>query len=136
PRLLPACDSARIRRRAGMRRRGSPRPRPPTGSRTGFVASRFGDASPQMLPPARGIRTAAFCYRPAVARDVGIALDRFPMRRVGLVVLAIGLTGFLIASGVHTRSAEAWETARWLLLGVAVTGLVFTILPGTTGRAQ
>src|SRR5262245_61593538 len=119
-----------------MRRRGAPRPRRPTGSRAGFFACRFGLRSAANATPSPGNSNRRLCYRPAGARDVGIALDRFPMRRVGLVVLAIGLTGFLIASGVHTRSAEAWETARWLLLGVAVTGLVFTILPGRTGPAQ
>ena len=58
------------------------------------------------------------------------------MRRVGVVVLALGLVGFLLASGVHAKSPAGWQTARWLLLGVAVTGLVFTILPGRTGKAQ
>ena len=52
------------------------------------------------------------------------------MRRVGLVFLGIGLAGFLIASGAGSARGPAWENARWLLLGVAVMGLVFTILPG------
>ena len=58
------------------------------------------------------------------------------MRRVGLVVLGLGLAGFLIASGAHAASRAGWETARWLLLGVAVTGLVFTILPGKAHPTQ
>jgi len=57
------------------------------------------------------------------------------MRRVGLVVLALGLAGFLLASGDRARRGESWEKARWILLGVAVSGLVFTILPGKTDAA-
>jgi len=56
------------------------------------------------------------------------------MRRVGLVCLALGLAGFLIASGARDVH-PGWETARWLLLGVAVTGFVFTVLPGKTRGA-
>jgi hypothetical protein len=56
------------------------------------------------------------------------------MRRVGLVCLALGLTGFLLASGAHDVH-PGWETVRWLLLGLAVIGLVFTILPGKTAGA-
>jgi len=71
------------------------------------------------------------------------------MRRVGLVLLAIGLAGFLFASAQKSRyetvvagaagetasspAAEhvlRWETARWLLVGVGVIGVVFTVLPG------
>jgi hypothetical protein len=52
------------------------------------------------------------------------------VRRVGLIFLAIGVGGFLVASQIHPRYQEAWETARWMLVGVAVMGLVFTILPG------
>ena len=70
------------------------------------------------------------------------------MRRVGLVLLAIGLAGFLLASaqraGYETaegsvtapasandrKTRDAWETARWLLAGTAVMGIVFTALPG------
>ncbi len=51
------------------------------------------------------------------------------MRRVGLVFLTIGLAGFLVASGDHARP-QVWENARWMLLGVAVMGVVFTALPG------
>ena len=68
------------------------------------------------------------------------------MRRIGLVLLAIGLAGFLLASAQKSRyemgaagatagspAAEKllrWETARWLLVGVGVIGVVFTVLPG------
>ena len=70
------------------------------------------------------------------------------MRRVGLVLLAVGLAGFFFASTQRVqaekatrgtsaessvrarRASERWETTRWLLLGAAVMGLVFTILPG------
>jgi len=70
------------------------------------------------------------------------------MRRIGVILLVIGLAGFLFASSQRsgyesvegklktTFSSEerskkdAWETARWMLLGAAVIGLVFVILPG------
>lgn len=52
------------------------------------------------------------------------------MRRVGLVFLAIGLGGFLLASQKFPSYQDAWETARWMFAGVAVMGLVFTIFPG------
>jgi hypothetical protein len=69
------------------------------------------------------------------------------MRRVGLILLAIGVAGFLFATyqrGLHeptpgvpgtpppaeSRARDAWETARWLLVGTAVIGAVFTALPG------
>jgi|RhiMetdeSRZDD1v2_1073273.scaffolds.fasta_scaffold02385_18 hypothetical protein len=70
------------------------------------------------------------------------------MRRVGLILLVVGLAGFLFASAQRSRyeksaseatasdrsrqsrRLEAWETARWMILGAAVMGLVFTVLPG------
>lgn len=72
------------------------------------------------------------------------------MRRVGLILLAIGVAGFLLASSqaarwerpertlrapdqppaAETRAHAAWENARWILLGTAVMGVVFTVLPG------
>jgi hypothetical protein len=56
------------------------------------------------------------------------------MRRPGLVFLAVGLAGFLAASGIHGRLAGiVWEDARWMLLGVAVMGVVLTIFPGKRG---
>jgi hypothetical protein len=52
------------------------------------------------------------------------------VRRVGLVFLAIGLGGVLLASQKFPSYQDAWETARWMFAGVAVMGLVFTIFPG------
>jgi hypothetical protein len=69
------------------------------------------------------------------------------MRRVGLILLAAGLASFLFASEQRARytklgasseapsyrersAADAWETARWLMAGTALMGLVFTVLPG------
>jgi hypothetical protein len=60
------------------------------------------------------------------------------------MLLAAGLAGFLFATAQKTRyeaSAPAagspasraiyrWETTRWLLVGMGVIGLVFTVLPG------
>ena len=72
------------------------------------------------------------------------------MRRVGLILLAIGVAGFLLASSqsarwerpertlrapdqppaAATRAHAAWENARWILVGTAVMGVVVTALPG------
>jgi hypothetical protein len=54
------------------------------------------------------------------------------MRRVGLIFLAAGLAGFLFASSQHALrpAVEAWETGRWLFVGMAVMGVVFVVLPG------
>jgi hypothetical protein len=70
------------------------------------------------------------------------------MRRLGLIVLVLGIVGFLVASsqrgGYDTVQGQIkatfsqsekskkdfWETARWLSAGVAVIGLVLVILPG------
>jgi hypothetical protein len=68
------------------------------------------------------------------------------VRRLGVLLLAAGLAGFLYSSSrkskaeslaagstVSSPGAQAayrWETARWLIAGTAVIGLVFTILPG------
>lgn len=54
------------------------------------------------------------------------------MRRVGLIFLAAGLAGFLFASSQRARhpSVDAWETGRWLFVGMAVMGVVFVVLPG------
>lgn len=70
------------------------------------------------------------------------------MRRTGMILLVLGIVGFLFASsrraGYDTvegaikttfsseqRSNKAtWETARWLSLGMGVIGLVFVLLPG------
>ena len=70
------------------------------------------------------------------------------MRRIGVVLLVLGLAGFVIASSQRSgydsvegaikttfsssekSKKEGWETARWLSLGVGVVGLVFVLLPG------
>ncbi len=68
------------------------------------------------------------------------------MRRAGLILLCLGLGGFLLgtlqrerfdspAGGAEMsdgdrKARDAWETARWLFVGTAVIGLVFTALPG------
>lgn len=68
------------------------------------------------------------------------------MRRVGLILLAAGLAGFLLGSTqksryeradvaltdtpADSRAADAWETARWILAGIGVMGVVFIVLPG------
>ncbi len=70
------------------------------------------------------------------------------MRRIGLILLVLGIVGFLLASsrraGYDTvegaikttfsseqrSNKQTWETARWLSLGMGVIGLVFVLLPG------
>ena len=70
------------------------------------------------------------------------------MRRLGVIVLVLGIAGFLVASsqrgGYDTVQGQIkatfsqsekskkdfWETARWLSAGVAVIGLVLVVLPG------
>ena len=70
------------------------------------------------------------------------------MRRLGVIVLVLGLAGFLVASSKRgsydtvqgaiksTFSQEEkgkkdfWEIARWVSLGAGVIGLVLVILPG------
>ena len=55
------------------------------------------------------------------------------MRRVGLVFLALGLAGFLFASHAAGGRPGAWDDARWAMLGIAVMGVVFVVLPGKEG---
>ena len=70
------------------------------------------------------------------------------MRRLGVIVLVIGIAGFLLASSRRgsydsvegtlktTFSQEEkgkkdiWETARWVCVGGAVIGLVLIVFPG------
>ncbi len=70
------------------------------------------------------------------------------MRQLGVIVLVLGLAGFLVAtsqrggydtvegaiktafSQVERGKKDFWETARWLCAGAAVIGLVLVILPG------
>ncbi len=58
------------------------------------------------------------------------------MRRVGLVFLALGLSGFLFASHAAGGRAGGWDDARWALLGVAVMGVVFVVLPEKARSAR
>jgi len=70
------------------------------------------------------------------------------VRRVGFILLVLGIAGFLLASSKRAgydsvegavkstfssserSQKEGWETARWLAAGVGVIGLVFVLLPG------
>jgi len=70
------------------------------------------------------------------------------MRKVGLILVAIAVVGFLIASGERSRydttqgavkaavspseraKRDFWEKTRWLLAGAGIIGVVLTILPG------
>jgi hypothetical protein len=70
------------------------------------------------------------------------------MRRVGIILMVLGLAGFLFATnrsasdgsvegGIKAAASsserakkDAWETGRWLFAGAAVMGLVLTVLPG------
>lgn len=70
------------------------------------------------------------------------------MRRIGIVLLVVGLAGFLVASSQRgsynsvegslkavfsseeRAKKDAWETGRWIFIGMAVVGIVLTILPG------
>jgi hypothetical protein len=70
------------------------------------------------------------------------------MRRIGILLLVIGLAVFLVAtsqrSGYDTLEGQiksavsseerskksAWDTARWLGVGVGVVGLVLVLMPG------
>ena len=52
------------------------------------------------------------------------------MRRVGVVLVALGVAGFLFASHAASEPGRGWDDARWALLGIAVMGVVFNVLPG------
>ncbi len=70
------------------------------------------------------------------------------MRRIGLILLVLGIVGFVISSSQRKgydsvegalkstfssserSKKEGWETTRWLCLGAGVIGLVFVLLPG------
>jgi uncharacterized membrane protein YbaN (DUF454 family) len=69
-------------------------------------------------------------------------------RRLGIVVLVIGLAGFVLAtvqrgaydtvegkikaavSTEERKKKDTWETIRWLSLGAAVVGVILVVLPG------
>ena len=70
------------------------------------------------------------------------------MRRLGIILLVVGLAGFLVASsqrsGYNTLEGQFkaavskeergkkdfWDNARWLFVGAGVIGLVLIVLPG------
>ena len=70
------------------------------------------------------------------------------MRRLGIILLVIGLAGFLVASSQRSSydslegqlkaavskeersKKDLWDNARWLFLGAGVIGLVLIVLPG------
>jgi hypothetical protein len=70
------------------------------------------------------------------------------MRKLGIVLIVIGLAGFLVATsqrgGYDTvegkikaavsqeerSKKDFWDTARWLFVGAGVIGIVLTVLPG------
>lgn len=73
------------------------------------------------------------------------------MRRLGVIVLVLGIAGFLLASSrrgsydsvegalkttfsqQERGKKDFWETARWLCVGGAVIGLVLVVFPGKKG---
>ena len=73
------------------------------------------------------------------------------MRRIGILLLVIGLAVFVVAtsqrSGYDTLEGQiksavsseerskksAWDTARWLGVGVGVVGVVLVLMPGKKG---
>jgi hypothetical protein len=70
------------------------------------------------------------------------------MRRLGIILLVIGLAGFLVASSQRSSynslegqfkaavskeergKKDLWDNARWLFVGTGVIGLVLIVLPG------
>ena len=70
------------------------------------------------------------------------------MRRLGIILIVLGLAGFLVASSqragydslegkvkaaVSTEergTRDFWENARWLFVGAGVIGIVLVVLPG------
>ena len=70
------------------------------------------------------------------------------MRKVGIILIIIGLIGFLVATsqrgGYDTvegalkttfsqserSKKDFWDNARWLFVGAGVIGIVLTVLPG------
>ena len=69
------------------------------------------------------------------------------MKRIGIVLLVLGLAGFILASsrraGYDTveggikqvfsseerSKKEGWETGRWVAVGLAALGLVLVVVP-------
>ena len=70
------------------------------------------------------------------------------MRKVGIILIIIGLVGFLVATSqrggfdtvegaIKTTFSQSerskkdfWDNARWLFVGAGVIGIVLTVLPG------
>lgn len=70
------------------------------------------------------------------------------MRRLGIILLLIGLAGFVVASSQRSGfdslegqfkaavskeergKRDIWENARWLFVGAGVIGIVLIVLPG------
>jgi hypothetical protein len=70
------------------------------------------------------------------------------MRRLGIILLVVGLAGFLAASSQRSSynslegkfkaavsseergKKDFWENARWVFLGAGVIGVVLIVLPG------
>ena len=70
------------------------------------------------------------------------------MRRLGIILLLIGLAGFLVASSQRSSydslegqfkaavskeersKKDIWDNARWLFVGAGVIGIVLVVLPG------
>ena len=83
--------------------------------------------------------------------DRSVPGEVLAMRRIGIVLLIVGLAGFLVASSQRgsydsvegalkstfssneRAKKDAWETGRWIFVGVAVMGVVLTVMPGKKG---
>ena len=70
------------------------------------------------------------------------------MKRIGILLLVVGLIGFVLASSQRSgynsvegalkstfssserSKKEGWEVARWASAGLAAVGLVLTLIPG------
>jgi hypothetical protein len=70
------------------------------------------------------------------------------MRRLGIVLIVLGLAGFLVASSQRAGydsvegqfkaavskeergKRDFWENTRWLFVGAGVIGIVLVVLPG------
>ena len=70
------------------------------------------------------------------------------MRRLGIILILVGLAGFFVASSQRTSydslegqfkaavsreergKRDFWENARWLFVGAGVIGIVLFVLPG------
>jgi hypothetical protein len=70
------------------------------------------------------------------------------MRRLGIIVLVLGLVGFVMTSREHgfyqsgegktkaavsseeRKKSDTWETLRWVSLGIAVFGAILVVFPG------